>query len=254
MAAEVVVIGVPGIPRIKEGDDLGEIARRCMGEAGIALERGDVVVVAQSIVSRAEGSVVRLGDVEPSDRARRYAEVTGKDPGLVEVVLSESRGVLWAGSGFMICETRHGFVCANAGVDASNVPEGWVSTLPADPDASARSLSRSMGSMSGLDVPVIISDSEGRPFRRGAIGVAVGVYGLPASRSLAGRPDYFGRPLQTTEVALADQICSAAGLVMGEAAEGIPVVIVRGVDVGGEGGGLLYDEDVFKEMLESEDN
>ena len=253
MAARVEVIGVPGIPLIGEGDEIGVVARRCMAEAGISLERGDVVVVAQAIVSRSEGCVVRLEGVRPSDRALRYAEITGKDPRLVEVVLGESRGVLYAGSGFMICETRHGFVCANAGVDASNVEDGWVSTLPADPDASARSISMAIASGTGFAVPVIVSDSEGRPFRRGATGVAVGVYGLPPTRSLAGEPDYFGRPLQTTEVALADQICSAAALVMGEAAEGIPVAVVRGVETGGCGGSLLYDEDVFKQMLGRED-
>jgi len=252
MAGRVEVVAVHGIPRIAGGDSLGRIAARCIEKAGISLREDDVVVVAQTVVSRSEGSVVRLDSVDPSDSARGYAEVTGKDPRLVEVVLGESKSVLYAGPGFMVCETRTGSVCANAGVGASNVGEGWVSTLPADPDASAARIAREIEEETGLQVPVIISDSEGRPFRRGAVGVAVGVHGMAPVRALAGIEDYFGRPLQTTEVGLADMICSAASLVMGESGEGVPVVIVRGVDLRPGSGieGLLYEEDVFKDMIE----
>jgi coenzyme F420-0:L-glutamate ligase/coenzyme F420-1:gamma-L-glutamate ligase len=251
MAGRVDVIAVSGIPRIIQGDEIGRIAARCIIEAGISLEEDDVVVVAQTIVSRSEGGVVRLDGVVPSSEALGYAEVTGKDPRIVEVVLRESTSVLYAGPGFMVCETRHGSVCANAGVDASNVNDGWVSTLPADPDASATRIAGEIREETGLEVPVIISDSEGRPFRRGSVGVAVGVHGIAPVRGLAGIEDYFGRPLQTTEVGLADMICSAASLVMGESGEGVPVAIVRGVDLRSGSGieGMLYEEDVFKDMI-----
>jgi len=255
MVDGVRIIGIPGIPRITEGDDVGEVAARCMEAAGIEMEEGDLVVVAQTVVSRSEGCTVRLDTVNPSGRALSYAGITGKDPRIVEVVLGESTGVIHAGPGFLLCETRHGFVCANAGVDSSNVEEGMVTTLPPDPDGSAARISRSLGKAAGFAVPVIVSDSEGRPFRRGSVGVALGVAGISPVRSLAGVPDFFGRQLQTTEVALADQICSAANLVMGESGEGIPVAIARGVPPGrGEGiGGLLYEEDVFKEALGSDE-
>jgi coenzyme F420-0:L-glutamate ligase/coenzyme F420-1:gamma-L-glutamate ligase len=251
MAGRVDVIPVPGIPRVNSGDKIGKIISRCVSEDGIPLSEGDVIVVAQTIVSRSEGAIVKLDGVNPSDEALGYADVTGKDPRLVEVVLEESNSVLYAGPGFMVCETRNGSVCANAGVDASNVDEGWVSTLPPCPDASAARIAGEIWEEMGLEVPVIISDSEGRPFRRGAVGVAVGIHGMEPVRALAGIEDYFGRPLQTTEIGLADMISSAASLVMGESGEGIPAVIVRGVELwpGSGIGGLLYEEDVFKEMI-----
>jgi coenzyme F420-0:L-glutamate ligase/coenzyme F420-1:gamma-L-glutamate ligase len=246
------VMGIQGIPRVRAGDRIPNLLHEAMASTGISLVPGDILVVAQAVVSRSEGSVVELCQVSPSPQALGYAETTGKDPRLVEVVLGESRSVIWASEGFMICETRHGFVCANAGVDASNVDEGFVSTLPRDPDASARGISDGILSLTGLRVPVLISDSEGRPFRRGAIGVAVGVWGLEPVVSMRGVPDSFGRALETTEVAVADLVCSAAAIVMGEAAEGVPAAIVRGVKHSGEGRikDLLHENDVFKnEML-----
>jgi coenzyme F420-0:L-glutamate ligase/coenzyme F420-1:gamma-L-glutamate ligase len=247
----IEVVGITGLPRISRGDDLGAMIASALRSSGISPMTGDVLVVAQTIVSRAEGSVMRLEDVVPTPRAMRYAEETGKDPRIMEVVLSQARSVVWAGKGFIICETQSGMVCANAGVDQSNVDEGWVSTLPEDPDASARAISEKIQRVTGAKIPVIVSDSEGRPFRRGAIGVAVGVAGMAPVKSLAGTPDYFGRRLETTEVAVADLICSAASLVMGEAAEGVPVVLVRGLEPEGEGGisDLLYERDVFKEEM-----
>ncbi len=251
MPTRMEVVGVTGLPAIRRGDDLGTLIAAALESSGIGLVDGDVLVVAQAIVSRAEGSVVRLDGVVPTPRAIRYAEETGKDPRLLEVILSCSRSVVWAGKGFIICETGSGLVCANAGVDQSNVEEGWVSTLPEDPDASARAISEKILQATGARVPVIVSDSEGRPFRRGAIGVAVGVAGMSPVKAMAGMPDYFGRKLETTEVAVADLICSAASLVMGEAAEGIPVVLVRGLEPEGEGtiADLLYERDVFKEEM-----
>jgi coenzyme F420-0:L-glutamate ligase/coenzyme F420-1:gamma-L-glutamate ligase len=251
LGRRVEAIGITGMPLIKGGDDLGRLVAARLNSEWIPLSGGDVIVVAQSVVSRSEGSVFELDQVAPSRRAEEYAGITGKDPRVIEVVLRQSRRVVKARPGFMICETRHGFVCANAGVDASNVDQGWVSVLPGDPDASARNIARSIKSETGQDVPVLISDSEGRPFRRGAIGVAVGVWGMAPVRSLAGERDYFGRELETTEVSVADMICSAAALVMGEGDEGTPAVVVRGAEHDGDGSrdDMLYEEDVFKEDL-----
>ncbi len=247
------LIGVPGIPLIESGDDLGLLITEAVDKAGLKLVDGDILVVAQTIVSRSEGSVIELDRVVPSEAALRYAVITGKDPRVVEVVLDQSRKVVLARPGYMICETEQGFVCANAGVDASNNPAGCVSTLPSDPDESARRIARRILQLRGVNVAVLISDSEGRPFRKGAVGVAVGVHGMEPVRSFVGRPDLFGRRLETTMVCTADMVCSAAALIMGESAEGLPVVIVRGVEyVKGDGGigRILYERDAFKEELE----
>jgi coenzyme F420-0:L-glutamate ligase/coenzyme F420-1:gamma-L-glutamate ligase len=251
LPSRIEVLGVTGLPLVRKGDDLGSMIATAVRSSGIRPVPGDVLVVAQTIVSRAEGSVVRLEDVVPTPRAIRYGEETGKDARLVEVILSQSRSVVWAGEGFMICETKSGMVCANAGVDQSNVEEGSVTVLPEDPDASARAISETLLRETGTRLPVVVSDSGGRPFRRGGIGVAVGITGMAPVKSMAGIRDYFGRELETTEVAVADLVCSAASLVMGEAAEGVPVALVRGFEPEGEGciRDILYERDVFKEEM-----
>jgi coenzyme F420-0:L-glutamate ligase/coenzyme F420-1:gamma-L-glutamate ligase len=250
--AVLTVIGLPGLPLVRKGDDLGRLIHEAAVRSRIQLLDGDILVVSQTVVSRAEGSVVRLDDVVPSAAALKYATITGKDPRVVEVVLRQSRRVVLARRGFMVCETLKGFVCANAGVDASNNEAGYVSTLPEDPDRSARCIAASIKVRCGVDVAVIISDSEGRPFRKGAIGVAVGVSGISPIRSFIGIPDLFGRKLETTLVCTADMVCSAAALIMGEAAEGLPVVIVRGLEYDREGkiSDVLYEEDAFMQELE----
>lgn len=248
----LTVIGVPGLPMIKEGDDLGSLIAQAAARSRTKMLDGDILVVSQTVVSRSEGSVVRLDEVVPSRSALGYAAITGKDPRVVEVVLQQSRRVVLARRGYMVCETLRGFVCANAGVDASNNEPGYVSTLPKDPDRSARSIAEAIKAGCGAEVAVIISDSEGRPFRKGAIGVAVGVWGISPVRSFIGTPDLFGRKLETTLVCTADMVCSAAGLVMGEAAEALPAVIVRGVQFERKGtiGDVLYEEDAFKQELQ----
>lgn len=250
--AMLTVIGVPGLPLVKKGDDLGSLIAQAAARSHTRIQDGDILVVSETVVSRCEGSVVRLDDVVPSASALKYAAITGKDPRVVEVVLRQSRRVVLARRGYMVCETLRGFVCANAGVDASNNELGYVSTLPSDPDRSARSIARAVKALCGVEVAVIVSDSEGRPFRKGAIGVAVGVSGISPIRSFIGTPDLFARKLETTQVCTADMVCSAAGLVMGEAAEALPVVIVRGVQFGKDGsiGDVLYEEDAFKEEFE----
>ena len=191
-----------------------------------------MLVVTHKIVSKAEGRSVSLADVRPSARARELAAATGKDPALVEVILAESRAVLRHRPGLIITEHRLGLVLANAGVDQSNVPQGdgvpRVLLLPSDPDASAAGLRAGLGRRFGEPVGVVVSDSVGRAWRNGVVGLAIGVAGLPALLDLRGRPDLEGRPLQVTQVGLADQIAAAAELLMGEADEGLPAVLVRG--------------------------
>ncbi|MBA3375186.1 MAG: coenzyme F420-0:L-glutamate ligase [Gaiellaceae bacterium] len=231
----VYIIPLRGIPELEEGNDLGvllvESAERAAG-----LKSGDIVVVAQKAVSKVEGRVLHLDDVEPSDRAR---ELAGDDDARhVEVVLRESRGIVrMRPPTLIIAETPHGFVCASAGVDRSNAKgPNTVVLLPLDPDASARLLRDRICERSGVDVGVIVSDSFGRPFRRGTTDVALGVAGLSSLLDLKGRRDSTGYELRATEIAVADEIAGAAELVMGKTS-GVPAAIVRGLDLQGDGRG-----------------
>jgi coenzyme F420-0:L-glutamate ligase/coenzyme F420-1:gamma-L-glutamate ligase len=225
---ELRVIPIVGLPEIAEGADLGELI------AGHAqLERGDVVVVAQKAVSKAEGRVVRLAGVEPSSQARELAGES--DPRSLEVILREATRVVRSRPPLVIAETRHGFVCASAGVDASNAPEpDTVVLLPLDPDASARRIRARLRRLTGCEPGVIVSDSFGRPWRTGIVDVAIGVAGLRPLLDLRGQRDRSGYELHATVVAVADEIAAAAELVMGKTA-GIPAAIVRGLDLAGEG-------------------
>jgi coenzyme F420-0:L-glutamate ligase/coenzyme F420-1:gamma-L-glutamate ligase len=223
------VIGVPGIPGLQMGDDIAALITHAARTSGVPVRAGDIVVIAQKAVSKAEGRTVRLSDVTPGGEAHRIAEECGRDARLIEVVLRESRRVVRLGMGVLIVETHHGFVCANAGVDASNVPGGDVVTLlPADPDASARRIRDGLGRAADGPVAVIVSDSFGRPWREGSVNVAIGVAGMKPLLDLRGQKDDFGRTLRTTVVSIADEVASAAQLVMGET-RGTPAAIVRGV-------------------------
>jgi coenzyme F420-0:L-glutamate ligase/coenzyme F420-1:gamma-L-glutamate ligase len=229
----VSVIPLEGVPALREGDDLGRELHEAALRAG-GLEAGDVVVVAQKAVSKVEGRVVRVVDVEPSERARELAGPDG-DPRQLEVILRESAEVVRSRPPLVIAETRHGFVCASAGVDASNAPEeGMLVLLPLDPDASAQRLRERLAELAGVDVGVIVSDSFGRAWRQGTTDVALGVAGIAPLRDLRGTVDAVGHELRTTQIAVADEIAGAAELVLGKAS-GIPAAIVRGVDVRGEG-------------------
>ena len=230
------MVPLEGIPELREGDDLGVELYQSAGRAG-GLEAGDVVVVAQKAVSKVEGRVVRLADVEPSERARELAGPAG-DPRHLEVILRESAEVVRSRPPLVIAQTRHGFVCASAGVDASNAPEeGMLVLLPHDPDASARGLRERLAELAGVDVAVIVSDSFGRAWRQGTTDVALGVAGLAPLRDLRGTGDAVGHVLRTTQIAVADEIAGAAELVLGKAAR-IPAARVRGVDARGEGRGV----------------
>ncbi len=227
------LFAVPDLPVVRPGDDLAALVAAGLARAGRALEPGDVVVVAQKIVSKAEGRFVELAAVAPSPAAEQLAGAVGKDPRIVEVILSESRRVVRSRPNLLIMEHRLGFVMANAGVDHSNVtPLGEpdrLLLLPLDPDGSAERLRAALAARLGVEAAIVISDSFGRPWRRGTVGVAIGSAGLPALVDMRGRPDMFGRTLEVTVVGLADEVAAAAGLLMGQADEARPVVVVRGL-------------------------
>jgi len=229
--AEVRLIGLDGIPEVRPGDDLGTLLGDAVERAGVGLLRGDVVVVTHKVVSKAEGRLVRLGEVVPSPFARRWADETGKDARQVEVVLRESVRVVRMDRGVLICETRHGFVCANAGVDASNVEAETVCLLPEEPDRSAAelrdALARRFG-FAGDDAPgVVITDSWGRPWRNGIVNFAIGVAGVAPLVDYRGHHDPAGYELGVTVLAAADEIAAAAELVMHKLASR-PAALVRG--------------------------
>lgn len=216
------VQALEGLPEVADGDDLGElIASRC------DLMDGDIVVVAQKVISKAEGRLVDARSVEVGDRARELAATTGKDPALVQLILDESKEVLRATRGVLIVETKHGFVCANAGIDSSNVPVGDYLLLPEDPDASARALRHSLTQRSGATVAVVITDSFGRAWRIGQLDVAIGCAGICAVEDLRGSPDADGRELVATIQAVADEVAAAANLAR-EKSSRQAVVILRG--------------------------
>mgnify|MGYP005845300061 CR=1 FL=1 len=226
----LTLIGLSGFPAVQPGDDLAALIAAVLRASGLTLQRGDVLVVTSKIVSKAEGRLLDLRTVTPSARAHELAALTRKDPRLVEVILRESVEVSRARPGVLIVTHRLGFTSANAGVDHSNVGlgEDWVLLLPEDPDASARALRARLETATGVAPGVVIADTHGRPFRLGNINVAIGVAGIPALFDQRGRPDLFGRTLQATVTAPADELAAAAGLVTGQAGEGVPVVLVRG--------------------------
>ena len=218
-----------GVPAVTPGMDLAQLTLAALASAGEPLRAHDVLVFAQKIVSKAEGRSVELASVTPSARALTVAAQTGKDARLVELVLQESDAILRQREGLLIVRHRLGFSLANAGIDASNVEAGSVLLLPVDPDASAARIREALRARTGVDVGVLIIDSLGRPWRMGSVGTAIGVSGLPALLDLRGQPDLNGRLLESTEIGLADELAAAASLMMGQAAEGTPIVLARGV-------------------------
>jgi coenzyme F420-0:L-glutamate ligase/coenzyme F420-1:gamma-L-glutamate ligase len=222
---------LPGLPLIAPGDDLTALILVAAEQAGLTLRDGDVLVVTSKVVSKAEGCIVDLRTVEPSERAHQLAAETDKDPRVVELVLRESRMISRQRRGVLVVEHRLGFVSANAGIDQSNLDadDEHVLLLPVDPDASARAIRVGIQEALGVNVGVVISDSHGRPFRLGNVGVAIGVAGVPPLRDLRGDRDLYGRELRISVQGFADQVASAANLLSGEGAEGLPVVLLRGL-------------------------
>ena len=225
---------------VQPGDDLASLIADAFERAGEAAAAGDVLVVAQKIVSKSEGRYANLATVEPGDEAQELAALTDKDPRMVELILSESRRVVRHRPGVIIVEHRLGFVMANAGIDNSNVEpagadEAGCCCCPATPDGSARRLREGLRARLAIDCAVIVNDSVGRAWRVGTVGLALGAAGLPSLLDLRGRDDLFGRPLEVTQVGLADELAAAASLLQGEADEGMPVVVVRGLAAPGPG-------------------
>jgi coenzyme F420-0:L-glutamate ligase / coenzyme F420-1:gamma-L-glutamate ligase len=229
VTARLELIGLDGIPEVGPGDDLPALIVEAIHASDLVLADADVLVVTQKIVSKAEGRLVELASVEPSAFAAEWAERWGRDPRQVELVLRESASIVrMAPGGLIISRTRHGLVCANAGVDVSNVGGGEVAALlPLDPDASARAIRHGIGAALGVPPAVVISDSFGRPWRNGIVNVAIGSAGIEPLLDLRGTPDAAGREMQATVIAVADQLASAADLVGGKV-DGRPVVLVRG--------------------------
>lgn len=236
-ASRLELMAVPGIPLIEPGDDLGTLLREALERAGISLTDHDVVVVTSKVVSRAEGRFIDLASIVPSEQALTLASQTGKDPRMVELILRDSTHLSRIAPGVLVVRHRLGFITANASIDCSNArpaqaaPESgpWALILPEAPDASARQLRASLSQAFGVQIGVIITDSLSRAFRVGTVGAAIGVSGLPALWDQRGEVDLYGRTLETTITALADQVAAAADLVAGQAAEARPVIVVRGL-------------------------
>jgi coenzyme F420-0:L-glutamate ligase/coenzyme F420-1:gamma-L-glutamate ligase len=255
VTANLELVALPGLPEISGGDELGELIASAAERAGVAVIDDDAIVVSQKAVSKAEGRVRRLARVEPGERALELAGRLGKDPRLVELVLTESRRIVRAERGVLIVETRGGWICANAGIDASNVPgDDTVVLLPEDPDASARRVRAAIAAACGRRPAVVIADSFGRPWRVGQADVAIGCAGLRALDDWRGRADAHGRELSATVVAIADELAAAADLVRDKASGG-PAVLVRGAgawrtDEDGPGAAVALqraaDEDLFR--------
>jgi len=247
----IQIIGLRKLPLIKECDNVAEHIVKAAREEKVEIANGDVIVVAQKIISKAEGGVVHLKTVTPSQKAEEIAKVSGKDPRHVEVILRESAKVIRFQGAHLIVETRHGFICANAGVDRSNVEDpDTITVLPIDGDKSAREIRRKIRDLTGADVAVIISDTFGRAWRIGQVNVAIGVDGLRPVVDYRGQKDMFGYVLNVTQMAVADELASAAELVMRKS-DGVPVAIVRGCDYA-QGKGSVRDlirpeqEDLFR--------
>lgn len=249
-STDLQIIGIPGLPEVAAGSRLDELIAGAVRSHGIGVKQKDIFVVAQKIVSKAEGRLVRLETVDPSPLARSWAEAHGKEATVVEVILGQSRRLVRMDRGILIAETDQGFVCANAGVDASNVPPGSVTLLPEDPDRSAAELRVALERQFRVSLAVIVCDTFGRPWRQGLVNVALGVSGMDPFVDYRGQSDAFGCRLEATLIAAADELASAAELVMGKTAQ-IPVALVRGFNyppAEGTGRRMIRpgDEDLFR--------
>ena len=225
---EIKLIGLEGIPLVKSGDDISKIIKEAILNSDYDLCDGDIILIAETLISKAEGNIIKLDDIVPSDKAVEVAKICKKDPKLVEVILQNSTEIVEVGPNFIVTETKQGFVCANAAIDESNVEDGLATPVPENPDQSAREIREFLESEFEKDLAVIITDTQGRAFRIGAIGTAIGCSGINPLWVRVGEKDLYGRELETTEIATADELASAASLVMGQADEGLPAVIISG--------------------------
>ncbi len=255
MAPELTLSALPAIPAVRPGDNVASLLLSALRQAGLSLQPGDVLAIAQKIISKAESRLVSLSSVTPGPRAREVAEETAKDPRLVELILQESQSISRMAPGVLVVRHRLGFTSANAGIDRSNVEQPGVGEtvllLPLDPDASAAQIRQELFAQTGVAVGVVISDSHGRPFRLGTVGTAIGVAGIPALWDRRGESDLYGYHLQHSDVGVADEIAAAAGLLMGQAAEGLPAVLLRGLSLPsaeGAAGDLIrpWEKDLYR--------
>ena len=226
----IELIGLENIPIVDSNSDISQIIKDAIDKQGCSIKHGDIILIAETLISKAEDNFIRIDELDPSDLAIELAEKSKKDPKLVEAILNESNEVVEVGPNFIITETRHGFVCANAGIDESNVGEGLATPMPVDADGSAKKIREFLEQEFGEDLAVIITDTQGRAFRFGAIGTAIGCSGIDPLWRRVGEKDLYGRELETTEIATADELAAAASLIMGQADEGLPVVLIRGFD------------------------
>lgn len=222
------ILGLRGIPEVRSGDDLPGLLLEAVERSGVGIQAGDVVVVCQKVVSKAAGRTIRRDELRPRRVVTAWALANDREAEEIQAVMAEAQKIVKAGRGVLVTQTVHGFVCANAGVDRSNAPEGSFVLLPEDPDASARELATALRWRTGMAPGVVVTDTFGRPFRHGAVNVALGVAGIPAVLDYRGERDAAGRVLQTTIIAYADEIAAAAGLVLGKLRR-IPAAIVRGL-------------------------
>lgn len=219
----IELIGLENIPLINCGDDISQLIIN-----NFKLKHGDIVLIAETIISKSEGNIVNLNNLTPSKEALKIANICKKDSKLVELILSESKEIIEVGPDFIICETKHGFVCANAGIDESNVDDNLATPMPKNPDKSAEIIRKKLEKEFNEEIAVIITDTQGRAFRVGAIGTAIGCSGIKPLWRRVGDKDLYGRKLETTEIGTADELASAASLIQGQANEGIPIVVIRG--------------------------
>ena len=226
----IELFGLKNIPIVDGDSNISQIIKEAIEKQGCGLYHGDIVLIAETLISKSEENFISLNDLVPSDIAIRLANESGKDPKLVEAILNESSEIVRVGSNFIITETKHGFVCANAGIDESNVGDGFATPMPKDSDKSAREIREFLEKEFNEEIAVIITDTQGRAFRFGAIGTAIGCSGISPIWKRIGEKDLYGRELETTEIATCDELASAASLIMGQADEGLPVVILRGFD------------------------
>ena len=224
----IELIGLEDIPIVDESSDISQIIKDAILKQKCGLHHGDIILIAETLISKAENNFIKLDELTPSEEAIELAEKSKKDPKLVQAILDESVEVVRVGPKFIITETKHGFVCANAGIDESNVGEGLATPMPVDADKSALQIREFLEEEFGEDIAVIITDTQGRAFRFGAIGTAIGCSGITPLWRRVGEKDLYGRELETTEIATADELSSAASLIMGQADEGLPVVLIRG--------------------------
>ncbi|MDR3063763.1 MAG: coenzyme F420-0:L-glutamate ligase [Methanobrevibacter sp.] len=222
------IIGLETIPLVNEKEDISKLILKSSKNENISLENGDIVLIAETLIAKSEGNVILLEDIEASNEAIQIAKKTKKDPKIIQAILNESKEIVALGSDFIITETKHGFVCANAGIDESNIDNGLAKPIPPNPDKSADKICKKLENILEIEIAVIITDTQGRAFRNGAIGTAIGSSGINPLWVRKGEKDLYGRELQTTEIAVADELASAASLLMGQADEGIPIVIIKG--------------------------